>query len=137
MGLAKFRTYFDSCLTIYVVEENPVFAPLIEAKLAAAPNVIICISDLTQMESLVMPLRQNNSALIQKFKEWFKTTEVLTLDNPIFQRAAKLRADFPSLKTPDALHVATALHHGCDEFWTNDNRLDRIAAGLVKNVLTP
>lgn len=36
----------------------------------------------------------------------------------------------------DALHLATALHHKCDEFWTNDNRLNSAAPSLVKNVVT-
>ena len=53
----------------------------------------------------------------------------------VFDKAAQLRADFSSLKTPDALHLATALHHNCDECWTNDNRLNSVAPSLVKNVL--
>ena len=49
--------------------------------------------------------------------------------------AAQLRADFNALKTPDALHLATALPHNCDQFWTNDTRLDLVAPSLVKNIL--
>ncbi|MBA4183052.1 MAG: hypothetical protein H0X49_03465 [Acidobacteria bacterium] len=26
--------------------------------------------------------------------------------------------------------MATALHHNCDEFWTNDNRLNSVAPQL-------
>ena len=29
------------------------------------------------------------------------------------------------LKTPDSLHLAAALRHGCTEFWTNDDPLAR------------
>ena len=39
------------------------------------------------------------------------------------------------LKTPDALHLATALHHGCRELWTNDDRLHKVASSLAINVL--
>ena len=57
------------------------------------------------------------------------------MPSKIFNQAAKLRADFTGLKTPDALHMATAVYHNCDEFWTNDNRLDKIEPNLVKNIL--
>lgn len=35
---------------------------------------------------------------------------------------------------PDALHLATAQHHGCIDFWTNDWRLNKAAGGL--NILS-
>lgn len=80
--------------------------------------------------------RKNNQPLIDKFQEWFKKAEVISLDKEIFHQAAQLRADFTGLKTPDALHLATAVYHNCDEFWTNDNRLDKVKPNLVKSVLT-
>jgi uncharacterized protein len=48
----------------------------------------------------------------------------------------QLRADHKSLKTPDAIHLATALHYGCDEFWTNDDRSVKIAPTIARNILT-
>ncbi|MGL4609627.1 MAG: type II toxin-antitoxin system VapC family toxin [Trueperaceae bacterium] len=45
-----------------------------------------------------------------------------------------LRA-FHNLKTPDALHLATALHHGCQEFWTNDLRLSKATRQISFRVL--
>jgi predicted nucleic acid-binding protein len=41
------------------------------------------------------------------------------------------------LTTPDALHLATALQHGCTELWTNDNRLLAAAGAMARNVLEP
>jgi predicted nucleic acid-binding protein len=41
--------------------------------------------------------------------------------------ATRLKA-VHGIKTPDALHLACALHHGCTEFWTNDDRLTKVAA---------
>ena len=41
--------------------------------------------------------------------------------------AAGLRAHH-ALRTPDALHVATALATGCDAFLTNDATLRRVTA---------
>jgi predicted nucleic acid-binding protein len=56
------------------------------------------------------------------------------MNDNIFARALGLRAKH-GLKTPDALHLATALHHGCTEFWTNDGRLKNAAGALAVNVL--
>lgn len=135
MGLKSIYVYLDSCLVIYLVEEHPIYAPLLERHIANTTDLIFMVSNLTEMECLVIPFRKNSRLLIDKFQDWFEQTETVPLNKKIFHQAAQLRADFPSLKTPDALHLATALHHNCDEFWTNDNRLDRIAPNVVKNVL--
>ncbi len=83
-----------------------------------------------------MPLRQNNQSLITKFRNWFRQVQSISFNKTIFHRAAQLRADFSGLKTPDALHLATAIFYNCDEFWTNDNRLNKINSSLAKNILT-
>jgi uncharacterized protein len=62
--------------------------------------------------------------------------EFATLDMPeaVYLRAAELRGRF-GLKLPDALHLACAQHHGCDELWTNDDRLSRVSLGMARNIL--
>ena len=137
MGLAELSIYLDSCLAIYLVEENASFVAKLENALAANWDAKFCISPPAEMECLIMPLRWQNELLIAKFENWFRTVEVLPMESEVFRSAAKLRADFGSLKTPDALHLATALHYNCDEFWTNDNRLNSVAPQLVKNILIP
>ena len=137
MGLNQLHVYFDACIAIYLVEQNQTFAPLIRTRLtqrAQTHEVIIQISSLTEMECLVMPLRKQNQPLLDKFHRWFEEVDVLPLERDVFRQAGQLRADFPRLKTPDAIHLATALHHGCDEFWTNDNRLNHIAPKLVSDI---
>ena len=136
MGLAKSSIYLDSCLAIYLVEEIPAFVGRLENAMAVNADAKICISPLTEMECLIMPLRQQNKVLIAKFEDWFRMVEVLPMESEVLREGAQLRADFSSLKTPDAIHLAAALHYQCDEFWTNDNRLNPVAPALVKNVLT-
>jgi len=129
------QAYLDSCTIIYLVEEHPLYAPKLEIHLANHPDATVCFSALSEMECLVMPLRNHNQILTDKFHDWFKQAEFLPLEREIFQRAADLRATHPSLKTPDAIHLATALHHGCAEFWTNDDRLTAVAPQIAKNVI--
>ena len=63
-------------------------------------------------------------------------TCVLTIGDEVFERALDLRVRY-GLKTPDALHQATAIHHGCTESRTNDDRLRAAAGALAVNVLAP
>lgn len=135
MGLTPPRIYLDTCIVIYLIEEHPLFVASIEKSLASVPDAVLVISALVEMECLVMPIRKNNNLLVEKYRDWFMQTESVGLEHEIFLRAAELRATNQGLKTPDALHLAAAQHHGCTEFWTNDNRLDHIAPGLIKKVV--
>ena len=139
MGINPLSVYLDACVGIYLVEQNQTFAPQIRTRLterAKTQEVVLQISTLTEMECLIMPLRRRNQPLLDKFYAWFDEVDVLPLEQAVFRRAAQLRADFAGLKTPDAIHLATALHYGSDEFWTNDNRLIHIAPALVKDILS-
>lgn len=89
------------------------------------------------MECLVMPFRTKDLQLKNLYEAFFNTQKILSLPIEAFDKAAKLRAEFINLKTPDAIHLAAAFHYNCDEFWTNDNRLENISPNLVKNILKP
>ncbi len=132
MGLT---VYLDSCIVIYLVEEHTVFAPLLERKLLEREGVILAVTRLAELECLVLPYRNNDQRLVDKFRSWFSVVNILALDDEIFPSAARLRAKYPGLKSPDAIHLSAALHHGCTEFWTNDGRLDNIAPSIVKNLV--
>lgn len=88
---------------------------------------LIC-STITLSECLTKPLRENDLPLVKAFNELFDNTYGLTLvsvDDKIARRAAELRAKY-GFKTPDALHIATALESYCDAFLTNDLGLKRV-----------
>jgi predicted nucleic acid-binding protein len=130
------KIYLDTCIVIYFVEKHPVFASEIETLFEGLDaNDTLCCSSLVRLECLVMPLRMGDNILLGHYQSFFKAQEMLEIRVECFDDAARLRADFTSLKTPDAIHMATALHHDCDEFWTNDNRLDPITPSLVRNIL--
>ena len=54
----------------------------------------------------------------------------------VFDLATELRAEH-GIKTPDALHLAAAIHGGCDALWTNDKRLARAAAERIRIKVLP
>ncbi len=126
--------YLDSCVVIYWIENHSIFAPRIEQQLLQAAPSGFAISPLVMAEVLVMPFRQNNTALIQRYEAFFACSVLLTLPETVFVQSARLRATYPSLKTPDALHLATAQYHGCHAFWTNDDRLQKTMSNYAVNV---
>ncbi len=129
------KIYLDACIVIYLIEKHLVFSGKIENLIFSLTNYELCFSPLVEMECLVMPFRTQDAPLKKLYENFFDAQTRLSMPSEIFQKAAQLRADFPALKTPDALHLSTALYHNCDEFWTNDNRLNKIAPNLVKKIL--
>ena len=126
--------YLDTCIVIYVVERHPLYSAAIEARMQAATKTTFCYSPLVRLECLVMPYRTNDAALLALYEAFLNTQTQLALPPAIFDEAARLRALHKGLKTPDAIHLATALHYGCAEFWTNDGRLNVIAPNLARKV---
>ncbi len=127
MGGLTVRYYLDSAPVIYAVEQVPVYAAAVDARLSA-PKVVSVASDLTRMECRVKPLRDGKLDLLKDFDDYFEGTvaEIVSLSREIIDRATEIRAKY-GFKTPDAIHLAAALTSACEVFLTNDNRLDRFA----------
>jgi predicted nucleic acid-binding protein len=118
--------YLNANFVIYFIEMNPVWGPKVTAHLTAllASGDQIAISDLTRLECQVGPLMTGNTVLLSKFTTLFQSPDVrvLPLTAAVCDRAAALRAKY-RFKTPDAMHLAAAIEHGCDRFLTNDAKL--------------
>ena len=128
------RVYPDSCVLIYLLENRQPWAMAIRNRLmpAADPWPTLVFSDLTRLECRTHPLKVGDTARLAVFDQLFQTRgyEVRALNGDVFDLATNLRAEH-GLKTPDALHLAVAIHAGCDEFWTNDYRLQRAAQNRI------
>jgi len=128
------RVYLDSCIVIYLVEgAADVQVPVREA-IQNARGMELCISDLVRMECRVSPLRRGDTDTLSQFERFFSLTTVLPLTPDVFDLAAEPRAT-KGCRTPDALHLAAAIRHGCREFWTNDLRLADTSAQITMRVL--
>jgi predicted nucleic acid-binding protein len=129
--------YFDANSVVYSVERHPVYWPLLQPLWQAAQGKTIEIvsSDLTLMEALVGPLKAADAALVTAYEQLFQQaqTRLVPLTHPILREAARLRAT-TRLRTPDALHAATAQSVGCVLFVTNDAGF-RGVAGLPLVIL--
>jgi predicted nucleic acid-binding protein len=94
-----------------------------------------CVSDLVRLECLVRPLRVKNIEAETEVREILSKMECLPITSSAYDGAASLRAEF-GLRTPDAIHLATALTNYCEEFWTNDEKLLRVSTGIVLRTFT-
>lgn len=127
------KAYLDTCCVIYLLEDVPGFSKAMRAHLANNADVILCVSPLVRLEALIKPLAEGNQALVQDYEDFLAVQQWLSVSDSEFDHATRLRA-MHRLKTPDALHLATALCHSCTEFWTNDDRLGNAATGMTVNI---
>jgi predicted nucleic acid-binding protein len=120
------RVYLDSCVVIYLVEKCEPWWSRIQSLLLPpnGPLPEVVYSDLTRMECRIGPMSRANSVALAEYDRFFATPhyQKLPISTAVFDLAADLRAQH-RIKTPDALHLATAIQAGCSEFWSNDQRL--------------
>lgn len=122
----------DTAAFIYWMEDHPqhasALAPLFEAMDAGKLRCVT--SELTVLEVTVLPLRAGDGPLAERYESLLTTSRGLTLipiDREQLYLAARLRARYVGLRTPDAIQVAAALSAGATAFVTNDRRLPHVA----------
>lgn len=113
----------DTCIVIYLVESNEELGTRYLRRLTD-PDATVCVSGLVRMECLVGPLRSGNAELKLRYDEFFELVETLPIAVDAFESAAEIRAA-EHLTLPDALHLAVAESHACDEFWTTDRHFKK------------
>lgn len=132
--------YVDANTVIYAVERIEPYRTVLEPLWPAAQQrqISFITSELTWLETLVKPLRDNNTRLETLFRSFLTAQEMLLVPAtlPIWEHAARLRG--LGLKTPDALHAATAITVGCSAFITNDpifQRVNQLPVTILDTVL--
>jgi predicted nucleic acid-binding protein len=135
--------YLDANPIIYTVEKHPVYGPLLQPLWQAAQTKTIEVisSELALMETLVVPLKTGNTTLERQYEQALLGTDMrlIPITQAILREAARLRAT-TKLRTPDALHAATAQQAGCVLFVTNDAGFRGIASlplVILDDLLTP
>lgn len=117
----------DSMVFVYHFEAHEEFGPAAGRLLQAAEEGrcrLVC-SVLAELEVLVVPKRNHRQDLCGRYREVFESfpnLTVLNVDMEIAGIASDLRATY-SLRTPDAIHVATALRADATAFISQDGRV--------------
>jgi predicted nucleic acid-binding protein len=121
--------YLDASGFIYSVERIEPYRTLLEPmwRQAQAGQFVIMSSELVVLETLVKPLREGDTVLEQLFRALLHAREVQLIPATLslWEHAAHLRAT-TGLKTPDALHAATALNVESTLCITNDGDFRRV-----------
>ena len=121
--------YLDASSLIYSVERVEPYRTLLEPMWQQAQDrdLTIVSSPVLVIEALVKPIRDGNKEIESQYRELFASNAVRLLDASyeVFEDAARLRAA-TGLKTPDALHAATALRASCVLFISNDTDFRRV-----------
>ena len=102
-------------------------APLV-ARLAASlglPGSLVT-SRLTRLECRSRPLRAGDLTPLAQFDVFFAGVELLVVEvgPAVIERATDFRARY-NLKSPDAIHYASAVEFGATVFLTGDRGLSR------------
>lgn len=122
--------YIDTQILIYSVERHPKYEPFLAPLWSALRERIleVAISELAWIEALVAPIRNNDRQLQADYEQALLGTEIrlLPITRSVLDEAARLRARIGSLRTPDAIHAASATLSGCVGFLTNDVGFRRV-----------
>jgi predicted nucleic acid-binding protein len=129
--------YLDTAPIIYSVEKHAEYWSLLRPlwESLAARKIEVVSSELALLETLVGPLKNGDASVINDYERLLTMTEVrlLPITASILRAAANLRAAL-NLKTPDAIHAASALAADCTQFITNDTDFERVPTLPVVNL---
>jgi predicted nucleic acid-binding protein len=121
------RIALDTAPLIYMFERHPVHFEQVESVIAAIDARVLrgVVSSLALLETLVGPIQSGNAALADTYRRALISApnlELVPVDEGVAELAATIRAQH-RFKTPDAIHLATAVRAGVDVFLTNDAQL--------------
>ena len=123
--------FIDTAAFIYFVERNPAYVDILRPVFNAidAGELRAITTTITYSEVLVIPCRQGNQVLVEKYETLLRATPNLTIapfNLKLAKQTAEVRAQY-GLKTPDAIQWATAIRHNVKFFLTNDRGFQRFS----------
>jgi predicted nucleic acid-binding protein len=136
--------YLDTNAIIYSVEKIAPYDGLLLPMWAAARagTFTVVSSELALLETLVKPFQIGDTVLEGLYRALLtgaRDTRLMPIDGAILEEAARLRAHL-RLKTPDAIHAASAARAGASLFVSNDpafRRVPGLPLVILDDLLSP
>jgi predicted nucleic acid-binding protein len=120
--------YLDASAIIYGIEGKEELRGVVLDWIAKTESRggIFLTSLLSRLECRVLPLRRGQTELIARYDAFFLSRSLIVVDigSSVIDLATDLRVGY-GLKTPDAIHVATAMECGADLILTGDRDMTR------------
>ena len=114
----------DANIVIYTVEKHPRYSSFLRPlwSSVAAGQVSIVVSELVLLETLVGPYRAGRKQLANDYETFFtlQGIELIPISPSVLRESAAIRANVSRLRSPDAIHAATAILHASANLLTND-----------------
>ncbi len=122
----------DSAPFIYYLEEVTPYADLLDPVFGGLENHSrrAVTSAVTLAEILAKPFADKNFSLVDEIKftiKSFASLSVVTIDEKLVEAAALIRARY-TVRLPDALQIAAAIHGEATLLLTNDKRMKKVDA---------
>ena len=114
--------YYTERRTGYIEKMQSIFTHIHASRIQVVTSVV------TLTETLMKPLKEQDLDLVETYRRMLYSSqeiELAPITVQIADSAANLRARY-NLRTPNALHIATAIVTGCDAFLTNDAGFKRV-----------
>ena len=132
--------FLDANIIIYRVEAlepfNQQLLATLQELVAKDPNAGFAVSRLSMMECLVKPLRDQNTANIERYRGFFASAglQIIEISALVIETATLLRARH-GLRTPDAIQAASAMSiKGPTTFLTGDRQFRKVPGLNVRLV---
>jgi len=127
---------FDADVLIYAVDDSNPIAYSIRKLINNIPGNTAGIGSVLLIpETLIKPFRIHSESQIDAISEILAQLTLVPVSREIATKATQYGAKY-RIKTPDAIHLATAVHAGADYFLTN-NRKDFSKAISEMNIVFP
>ena len=125
------NAYLDACAVIYLLEATSSLQALVHSRISTLRNEgleALTTSSLSRLECRVKPMRDGVTALLGSYDRFFasENLHVAAVGDAVIERATELRARY-GFRTPDAIHLATAIEERVQLFITGDAELARCA----------
>jgi predicted nucleic acid-binding protein len=127
---ASGTVYLDANGFIYSIERIDPYRALLDIlwQTVSTGQITVVTSELSLLEVLVRPLKVGDATTATLFRTVLRHTpdvQMVPITQTVLEEAANLRATL-GLRTPDAIHLATALLNGCALLVTNDRAFRRV-----------